>query len=183
MKAILVAVSPEICKDILNGNSHSITLKSCPKLALPFKVYLYCNKGRNPLKMPHANCNTYELHAQNGSYYTSDYTGINSTIVAEFKCEEMYKHAFIDATILNPKPEYTYEFTISDLIKYQHTRSLSTLHKPCTDKYRYCDGCKHVFIQYPDWVETSEDLKGCSYDTVCLNFITTPPKSWCYVED
>ncbi len=76
-----------------------------------------------------------------------------------------------------------YGWHISDLVIYDKPRELGELRKLCIDKYEYCDGCKYGHIQYPAWVETSEDLDGVCYDTFCLNRLTRPPQSWCYVEE
>lgn len=33
---------------------------------------------------------------------------------------------------------------------------------------KYCQGCRYGWIKYPDWVETSEDLYGCSFESGCI---------------
>ena len=73
-----------------------------------------------------------------------------------------------------------YGWHISDLVIYDKPKELSEFYKPCTDPYQYCQGCKHGLVQYSADVETSEDLAGCCFDTVCLNKMTRPPQSWCY---
>lgn len=32
---------------------------------------------------------------------------------------------------------------------------------------KYCQGCKYGHCIYPEWVETAEDLEGCTFKTVC----------------
>ena len=42
------------------------------------------------------------------------------------------------------------------------------MNKPtrCIDPLiKYCQGCQYGWIKYPDWVETSEDLDGCSFES------------------
>lgn len=75
-----------------------------------------------------------------------------------------------------------YGWHISDLVIYDKPKELNEFYKPCTDPYQYCQGCKHGFVKYPSDIETYEDLAGCCFDTECLNTITRPPQSWCYVE-
>ena len=44
------------------------------------------------------------------------------------------------------------------------------MNKPtrCVDPVvKYCQGCDYGVCIYPDWVETYEDLSGCSFDTCC----------------
>lgn len=33
---------------------------------------------------------------------------------------------------------------------------------------KYCQGCHWGWVKYPDWVETSEDLEGCSFESGCM---------------
>lgn len=42
------------------------------------------------------------------------------------------------------------------------------MNKPtrCIDPViKYCQGCKYGWVKYPDWVETSEDLESCSFES------------------
>lgn len=32
----------------------------------------------------------------------------------------------------------------------------------------YCPACRYGYIVYPEWVETAQDLEGCSCEWVCL---------------
>lgn len=33
---------------------------------------------------------------------------------------------------------------------------------------QYCQGCRYGYIDYPSWVETTEDLDGCCFDSACI---------------
>lgn len=33
---------------------------------------------------------------------------------------------------------------------------------------KYCQGCRWGWIKYPDWVETREDLEGCTFESGCM---------------
>lgn len=38
----------------------------------------------------------------------------------------------------------------------------------CIDPiFKYCQGCRYGWIKYPDWVETSEDLYDCTFESGC----------------
>lgn len=52
--------------------------------------------------------------------------------------------------------------------------------KRCIDPVmKYCQGCKWGWIEYPDWVETKEDLEGCSFESGCmLHLENTKPHWW-----
>ena len=36
---------------------------------------------------------------------------------------------------------------------------------------KYCQGCQYGWVKYPDWVETSEDLEGCSFESECIYMV------------
>lgn len=41
--------------------------------------------------------------------------------------------------------------------------------KRCIDPImKYCQECQYGICIYPDWVETYEDLDGCSFKTKCM---------------
>lgn len=45
------------------------------------------------------------------------------------------------------------------------------MNKPtrCIDPViKYCQECQYGWTKYPDWVETSEDLNGCSFESGCI---------------
>lgn len=33
---------------------------------------------------------------------------------------------------------------------------------------KYCQGCRWSWIEYPAWVETREDLEGCTFESGCM---------------
>ena len=53
------------------------------------------------------------------------------------------------------------------------------MNKPtrCIDPIiKYCQGYQYGWIKYPDWVEISEDLEGCSFESECIyGFENTEP--------
>lgn len=39
----------------------------------------------------------------------------------------------------------------------------------CVDPViKYCQDCRYGCVTYPAWVETREDLEGCSFETSCM---------------
>lgn len=39
----------------------------------------------------------------------------------------------------------------------------------CIDSViKYCQECRWGWVKHPDWVETSEDLEGCSFESGCM---------------
>lgn len=35
-------------------------------------------------------------------------------------------------------------------------------------KRSICQECKYGYVSYPEWVETAEDLEGCSFESGCM---------------
>lgn len=33
---------------------------------------------------------------------------------------------------------------------------------------KYCQGCRCGYVIYPEWVETSDDMIGCTFETGCM---------------
>lgn len=33
---------------------------------------------------------------------------------------------------------------------------------------KFCQECKYGYVSYPEWVETAEDLEGCSFESGCM---------------
>lgn len=69
---------------------------------------------------------------------------------------------------------------------YDKPKELGEFMKPCVDKYQYCQGCKHgLVILSPDEEEYALYHGGYydTFDTVCTNRITHPPRGMQYVEE
>lgn len=66
------------------------------------------------------------------------------------------------------------EISISDLIIYDEPKELSEFMKPCD---KNCDKCEWLDVQEIGAYENTREIK------TCLNRITRPPQSWCYVEE
>ena len=45
MKAVLISIKPKWCDLIRRGRKTVEVRKTCPKLEVPFKVYIYCTKA------------------------------------------------------------------------------------------------------------------------------------------
>lgn len=97
--------------------------------------------------------------------------------------EQIYKYLKLPKHWGDEKYRECYGWHISELVIYDKPKELWEFYKPCTDPYQYCQGCDNGYVLYPSDVETYEDLSGCCFDTVCLNRITKPPQSWCYVQE
>jgi hypothetical protein len=79
MKSVLISIQPKWCAKIASGTKTIEVRKTAPKIATPFKCYIYCTKG-NP-NDPHQRL---ETHATNGKIKLA-----NGTVFAEFICDRI----------------------------------------------------------------------------------------------
>lgn len=76
-----------------------------------------------------------------------------------------------------------YGWHIYDLVIYDKPKELHEFQKSCSYPYQYCRECEHGNFKYPAGVEVYQDLTDRYLETTCLNRVTRPPQSWCYVEE
>ena len=203
MKSVLISIRPEWVKKILSGEKTIEVRKNAPKIATPFKCYIYCTKERRKtdfitksevfgyINAPeHIFCNRAKEYDANGK------------VIGEFVCDKIYDITphFDTPTFPNQYIcgwEYGKEFDclsfeeltsylngkqgfgwhISDLVIYDKPRELSEFYHYCGDNPN-CDGCEaHYFSN----TECGKEDYCCSPIEGCKP-LKRPPQSWCYVE-
>lgn len=184
MKAVMISIRPEWVHKILNGEKIVEVRKTAPKIATPFKCYIYCTlSGSNELFREILNGDVSEWNR--GKW--SDRKG---NVVAEFVCDNIRRFdvpypAFqkqMDKSILEQScltyyqlHRYAYHDTlygwhISDLKVYDKPKELSEFYKSATlsasdFEYQLYSGRQ----TYSEYLFTKAMRK--------------PPQSWCYVEE
>lgn len=203
MKAVLMSIHPEWCEKIFNKTKTIEVRKTMPKLTPPFKVYVYmtATKERFPL---------WEYVT---AYQDSKGNIVNGSqkVIGEFVCDWITKvepHCDVDDCVNQYIHHYPailgndclsfrqlkaylgkkggYDWHITEPKLFDTPKKLSDFRKPCVDKYQYCQGCKHgLVVLSPDEEEYALYHGGYydTFDTVCLNTVSRPPRSWCYVEE
>lgn len=177
-KAVLISIRPKWVEKIANGKKTIEVRKTRPKLAPPFKAYIYCTMP--DAKDPH---NILELHGADGKIRKA-----NGKVVGEFTCERIVpitydggrlwcptNAAFFPATCLSQAEIIAYigdkgrccGWHISDLRIYDAPRELSEFQR-ATDP---CDSC------HAEYTWECTDCKKIGGN------IKRPPQSWCYVEE
>lgn len=86
-KAILLSVSPKWCGLIASRRKTLEIRKSKPKLETPFKVYIYCTKGR-PIHFWRSKTYSY---ADDRSHNAFDFCG-DGKVIGEFVCDRVYQY-------------------------------------------------------------------------------------------
>lgn len=211
MKAVLLSIQPKYCELIANGEKTVEIRKNRPKIDVPFKCYIYCTKGDNPLVPPHLNCTKYEIHKQlgrkkwKGSYKDSDYKFLNGKVIGEFVCDAI----IIDRTFGHDEMLNTiaclniaeisayctndpmYAWHISDLVIYDEPKELNKFNMIDKKAVKECEFRKRAYTN-PDYTNgvclpgsyicTKEsETDWCS--KCRIKPLNRPPQSWCYVEE
>lgn len=202
MKAVLISIRPKWCELILSGKKTVEVRKSRPKIATPFKCYIYCTKGagRNTLNIPISQERLIDHYVETGSMDSLNCPIGNGKVIGEFICDgfdefepsrkgvrfkrfrALYESCLSVTeikTYLQAKTGYGWH--ISDLVVYDKPKELSEFRIPCRESEKdhpVCGGCKYYYSESNESIGFFED---CSCNG--LKHITRPPQSWCYVEE
>lgn len=204
MKSVLISIQPKWCHRIIDGEKKIEVRKTKPKLATPFKVYIYCSAGSYDWRK--------DIWATAYFPPSGECTNMSQMVIGEFVCDDIKTYPaddFVgaegsDGTIITepkdgefaywiPEEKETclpyekilaygngktlYGWHISDLKIYDKPRELSDFKTPpCEKSEKSCGKCKYlVKIDTPDMYEVD-----CFVENG--REITRPPQSWCYVE-
>lgn len=197
MKAVLISIHPKYCKLIADGKKTIEVRKTKPKLETPFKVYIYCTKGRNDIFWVDEEIKDIDGLPRGLKAYNSRFG--NGSVIGEFVCDEItplfsvattswdllagnvheYAKGLVIMARLTEEEIHSYAngkncyaWHISDLKIYDKPKELGEFSKP------------FVFDDRPmkDWCHNHCEIcneENCKYDLR----ITRPPQSWCYVEE
>ncbi len=197
MKAVLISIQPKWCEKIANGEKTIEVRKSRPKLATPFKVYIYCTKEKRKddfitisgafglIRCPECaiynRAKEYDCNGKVIGEFVCDRITDISVVVRN--CNEDYNHVYHNDECKgscltwkelqeygNGKPLYGWH--ISNLKIYDKPKELSEFGNLCRkDCLRLGKGKSCEFL--------STDGTPCNR----IIPITRPPQSWCYVEE
>ena len=153
-KSVLISIQPKWCELIVNGTKSVEVRKNKPKIATPFKCYIYCTKA-----------------PKGWLWFGSTKFSRDGVVIGEFVCNQITPIAYTmdgladvvdcDTACMEPldfikygKGEPLYAWHISDLVIYDKPRELSEFKGLRNTKFGY------------------EPVE-----------IKRPPQSWCYVEE
>lgn len=182
-KAVLISIRPQWCDLIASGKKSIEVRKTRPKLATPFRCYIYESLGKVKIK-------SMDIPTEQGGGTIDFYSheGIGK-IIGEFACDnircfdipypafqkeldkrilyescctyyQLHRYAYHDAL---------YGWHISELKIYDKPKELSEFRRPCANDL-LCESCAMY----------SENGNTCGNEALRL---ARPPQSWCYVEE
>lgn len=210
MKAILMSIKPKWCEKIFSGKVTIKVCKTAFKSETPFKVYVYCTKERMT-RVPSLNAylhknepkacaeyGTIETWGEIGDVIVNPHLaskfvsyGMHSKVIGEFVCDKVIKTCgwrlrgntgrCAKRTEAEEKFFTSACLTIDEVVEYAGSegREVSGLHitePKLYDKPKELD----VFWSVRCTNKTGDCAK-CEVKPSCINNITRPPSSWCYV--
>lgn len=187
MKSVLISIKPKWCKLIASGEKTIEIRKTKPKVATPFKVYIYCTKQ----KVPGEILLTYDkkVEGRNRGFRDKGDIPLAGKVIGEFICDEIKEfYPTMDLKNLTSKNMHMVDesqVNMADLFKYANGKILYGWHisdlviydKPKDvdefDAWKKCNSCK----------TSGYESSACIYDEDCKvpAVVTRPPQSWCYV--
>lgn len=194
MKSVLISIRPKWCELIASGKKTLEVRKTRPKLEVPFKVYIYCTSGtgKNTFNVHVSHEQLARHYAETGSMECLNSPIGNGKVVGEFICDEcallskahywyveQYACVTIEALHTYMGLEVGSELSYDDGCWGWHISGLKIYEKPkdLRDFYtlKKCNSCR----------KSGYESTGCIFDEDCIvpAVITSPPKSWCYVEE
>lgn len=187
MKAVMISIHPKWVHKILDGKKTVEVRKTVPKIATPFKCYIYMTSGGWEWRDPFSTA----VIPPSGT--KEMYCGAQR-VVGEFICDRISPIAYtmdgladvvdVKTSCLSPKDfiEYgrgkpLYGWHISDLKVYDKPKKLNEFQNPCVEYEKnspQCGYCNyyHSMGEYPAEC-------GCDGAKPMIR----PPQSWCYVEE
>lgn len=188
-KAVLISIRPEWCQKIASGEKTIEVRKNRPKLAPPFKCYIYCTRDKHLAFMQNqTGTNLIACMDVETAIPVGGFVG-NGKVVGEFVCRGFIPFRKARPCFVTETPEeiermacltrreiwkYAPEgdpigWRISDLLIYDTPHELGELRRACPNSW-YCESCAMY----------RENNGTCGNESLQIN---RPPQSWCYVEE
>lgn len=197
-KAVMISIRPEWCSLIAQGKKTVEVRKTQPKLAMPFKCYIYCTLS---------GCNDFFRDVLDGdvaAWNRSKMADMKGKVIGEFVCDDVFEinkpyGMYNRGTCMLPVDMFRYAqgmqlygWHISDLVIYDKPRRLDEFSVTDNAAVQRCFN-RHLAGQ-PEYVTKHDGwLKGSfvcykngepDWCTKCKTKpLQRPPQSWCYVTE
>ena len=177
MKSVLISTKPRWCELIANREKTIEVRKTRPKIATPFKCYIYETKGKTdyPTFIDEEGHEIYEGRGQVIGEFICD--EIEAYEFGGYEADYLVNHTQLDAMRLNytdlikyGKGKTLYGWHISDLKIYDKAKEATEFYRLCLlPNTNTCYGSKYL------------NNRGEYYE--CGRWISKAPQSWCYVKE
>lgn len=179
MKAVLMVFDPIDCNLIFNGEKTIDVRKVAPNLKPPYTVYMYMKAARE----------RFPLWEYITAYRNSKGEIVNGSqkVVGEFVCDRVGKYDIdLGGNYYRISDEDSIQACVdqTSLFKYGSGRDLHGLHiskpKPYDTPKKLGTFIKICPMKNPDCGKCEWYSE---YSNTCTNYVTRPPRPWCYVEE
>lgn len=192
MKSIILSVKPQEMANILNGEQKIIIKKTAPK-ETPFKVYLYCTKGKGKRKLLYNPSLPFSNTTISSCIDWGNDIVLNGKVVAEFVC--MNVETFNVGSLRCDDIEKLACLTYKEMVNYFYKpielngntqkwgKAIHITDRKVTDLKIY-DEPKELdnFTGVCKSSKRCGESKICSSSQKCLyDNLTKPPATWMYV--
>ena len=209
MKSVMLSIQPKWCEKIASGEKTIEVRKTKPKLETPFKVYIYCTKGKDLLREVDCWNTKAKIHTTNYKIINLDYCTnkiANGKVIGEFVCDKILcSQAYFDNQGKNHltnvfeediKRTCLTEYELWDYIAGKavkanemydgylwHISELKIYDKP-KELSEFRKQCEFAYSSYEEGTCYEDCIQGKLEDCRCFCLpLKRPPQSWCYVED
>lgn len=209
MKAVMLSIRPKWCGLIASGKKVVEIRKTRPKLKTPFKCYIYCTKDRKQQFWTGKRYSYVDDRSHNAfdkcgngkvigeficgeviTYIADDFIGAidydGTTRMEPVDGEFAYWIPGQDKTCLNTCEinEYgngktLYGWHISELKIYEQPKAIEHFRRVC--RYRNNDGSCQYEKAECGCIKLDFNPDGSINLAECLDYMSRPPQSWCYV--
>ena len=161
-KSVLISIRPKWVEKIANGEKTIEVRKTKPKLATPFKAYIYCSQGKDARRL-------------RGSW---------GKVIGEFTCDRIYK-------IDKDSTDFLFKAGGLSVYKQAAEKKCGLCVAMTDDElHGYLGHCQGYGWHISD-LRIYDEARGLSEFTGLRTFkdgfelrkINRPPQSWCYVEE
>lgn len=196
-KAVLISIRPEWCQKIASGEKTIEVRKNRPKLAPPFKCYIYCTRDKHLAFMQNqTGTNLIACMDAETAIPVGGFVG-NGKVIGEFTSEQIidawwdYVPDAITGEVTGGNLEaldgtgmtdeelfgyvgdslrgHCYGWRICDLVIYDAPHELNSFRRVCPEELD-CESC----------AMHSENTGRCGNEAL---YLRRAPQSWCYVEE
>jgi len=200
MKSVLISIQPKYCEIIARGDKTRELRKTKPKIATPFKVYVYCTKANTMGDF--ILCKSKEMSSLfgfniakgiNKGFAQVDDIHLKGKVIGEFICDEITDYPYEqynDGEHYMPSGELERlcldGFEVYDYLRTEdgygwHITDFKLYDKP-RDLGELLHECNGVCVDTKKKIKC-ERIMVDGFSCNGLKPITRPPQSWCYVEE
>ena len=198
-RAVMISIHPKWVHKILDGKKTVEVRKTVPKIATPFKCYIYMTSGgwewRDPFStavVPPSGvgdmyCGAKKVVAEFISDRIIPINVLNNGAIPDWTRYNLNKSCvpYDDIVMYIGNNRSGYGWHISELKIYDKPKELSDFYRPCIcPEMPYCPDCPvgGEYISETELEFLAIDGE-CRTEWYCNNRLKRPPQSWCYVEE